>query len=377
MSQAREPSRNSQTNREDRRERLVEGERDGFAALLDDDRHRFHTIAFPMKEHRYRPDAAFARKFVSEAAIATDIPVSTFVETKPLVESPTPAIEYGLDATNPKHLEALQKLERGYEAVTSEPGFKSYLDVLSKLYTYSPRNVMLIFSQRPDATMVNSYDRWKESGRQVKKGSRGIQIFYPQHRFVDDVDPDTGDSVKRKMLVGFGIGSVFDVSDTDGPPIEPPTKTPATFGVSPEATQLDRKAASWGIGEGIIMEKRPSLMGERGRYSPIERRIVLSEELQDNDGKVKTLVHELAHYAAGDTAGWQGRSLSELIAEGTAYTVLQAAGIDTADYSFQYLKHFTDEPGAFKLAIPEIAKHSRKLITEFSSEDLSKMEEWA
>ena len=329
-----------------------------------------------MEDHRYRADAAFARKFAAEAAIATNIPVSPCVETQPLVEAPPPAVAYGLDATNPTHLEALQKLERGYEAVTSEPGFKSYLDVLSKLYTYSPRNVMLIFAQRPDATLVNSYDRWKASGRQVKKGSRGIQIFYPQHHFVDDVDPDTGDPVKRKALVGFGIGNVFDVSDTDGPPIEAPTKTPVTFGVSPEATELDHKASSWGIGEGIILEKRPSLMGERGRYSPLENRIVLSEELPDDDGKVKTLVHELAHYAAGDKAGWQGRSLSELIAEGTAYTVLQAAGIDTADYAFPYLRSFTDSPGAFKLAIPEIAKHSRKLITDFSSEDPSTMEEW-
>ena len=329
-----------------------------------------------MEDHRYRPDAAFARKFAAEAAIATDIPLSTFVETAPAVEAPPPAVAYGLDATNPKHLEALQKLERGYEAVTSEPGFKAYLDVLSKLYTYSPRNVMLIFSQRPDATLVNSYDRWKESGRQVKKGSRGIQIFYPQHRFVDEIDPNTGDPVKRKALVGFGIGTVFDVADTDGPPLEPPAKTPVTFGVSPQATELDRKAAAWGIGEGLTLEKRPSLFGERGRFHPDEKRIILSEELPDDDGKVKTLVHELAHYAAGDKAGWQGRSLRELIAEGTAYTVLQAAGIDTADYSFPYLRSFTDSPGAFKLAIPEIAKHSRKLITDFSSEDPSKMEEW-
>src|SRR5215207_3749563 len=146
-----------------------------------------------MEDHRYRP----------EAALATDISVSTCVETKPLVEAPPPAVAYGLDATNPKHLDALQKLERGYAAVTREPGFKAYLDVLAKLYTYSPRNVMLIFSQRPDATLVNSYDRWKESGRQVKKGSRGIQIFYPQHRVVDDLDPNTGDPVTRKALVGF------------------------------------------------------------------------------------------------------------------------------------------------------------------------------
>ena len=129
-----------------------------------------------MEDHRYRADAAFARKFAAEAAIATNIPVSPCVETQPLVEAPPPAVAYGLDATNPTHLEALQKLERGYEAVTREPGFKAYLDVLAKLYTYSPRNVMLIFAQRPDATLVNSYDRWKASGRQVKKGSRGIQI---------------------------------------------------------------------------------------------------------------------------------------------------------------------------------------------------------
>lgn len=38
---------------------------------------------------------------------------------------------------------------------------------------------MLVFAQMPDATAVTSYERRKTAGCQVKKGERGLKVFYP------------------------------------------------------------------------------------------------------------------------------------------------------------------------------------------------------
>ena len=84
-----------------------------------------------------------------------------------------------LGALSPRHREALAQLEAGYALACSNEGFQQYLQVVSHLYSYSPRNVMLIFAQMPTATMVNAYERWQDTGRQVKKGERGLKIFLP------------------------------------------------------------------------------------------------------------------------------------------------------------------------------------------------------
>ena len=275
---------------------------------------------------------------------------------------------------SPRHREALEKLEQGYARATSSEGFRAYLDVLSHLYQYSARNVMLIFAQKPDAKTVNSFDRWKASGRQVRRGERGLKIFFPMFRVVTLVNDD-GNEERRQVLTGFGLGTVFDISQTDGPPIEQPKAPEERFGVSSVTRLLDRKASAFAIGEGLRLEKRTA-PGARGGYDPDTRLIVLNEDLPDDDGKLKTLVHELAHHLAGDTAGDTGLSLKELIAEGTAYATLHAFGIDTGAYSLDYLKWFTREPDAMKIAMPQIALQTKRLIAAIAGEDPDQMEAW-
>ena len=201
---------------------------------------------------------------------------------------------------------------------------------------------MLIFAQRPDATFVNSYDRWQEAGRQVRRGETGIKFFFPMVQTVEVENETTGEPERQRVVTGFGIGNVFDVSQTDGPPLDPPQLPEDKFGTTAVARELDRRIASFLIGEGLRVEQKP-LTRVRGYYHPEKREVAINSTLAYDDGIVKTLAHEAAHYLAGDEGGWEGRPLREFIAEGAAYAALLAQGIDTSGYSLDYIKFWTRE----------------------------------
>ncbi|MCZ7579740.1 MAG: ArdC-like ssDNA-binding domain-containing protein [Fimbriimonadaceae bacterium] len=52
-----------------------------------------------------------------------------------------------------------------------------YLQAMAKFYRYSFYNCCLIAVQRPNATRVAGYKRWKEMGRHVRAGEKGIMIL--------------------------------------------------------------------------------------------------------------------------------------------------------------------------------------------------------
>lgn len=55
-----------------------------------------------------------------------------------------------------------------------------YLDTVALFHDYSFGNCMMIAVQLPIATFVAGFQRWKQLGRQVKKGEKG-KICYPGH----------------------------------------------------------------------------------------------------------------------------------------------------------------------------------------------------
>ena len=71
------------------------------------------------------------------------------------------------------------QLTASVEALVTSEDWRRMLDTASRFHQYSPANVLLILSQKPDATRVAGYKTWQSLGRQVKKGERGIGIFAP------------------------------------------------------------------------------------------------------------------------------------------------------------------------------------------------------
>jgi antirestriction protein ArdC len=101
----------------------------------------------------------------------------------------------------------MQQLEAGVEAIQTSEDFKRYLRTAAIFHAYSPNNVLLILSQRPDATRVAGYKTWQALGRQVKKGEKAISIFAPRPYRVTTED-ETGEEQSRLAQDHVGAGDV-------------------------------------------------------------------------------------------------------------------------------------------------------------------------
>lgn len=98
--------------------------------------------------------------------------------------------------------------------------FSDYMRWIGQLHTnYSCANTMLILSACPHATYVAGYRKWQALGRQVRYGQKGISILVPlRGPAVEAEDPFSDDPIVHRPLLGFGVGHVWDISQTDGAP---------------------------------------------------------------------------------------------------------------------------------------------------------------
>ena len=135
-------------------------------------------------------------------------------------------------AEKQKVQEITQKLEEGIKDVFESEKYKEYLTTMSKFHHYSFNNTMLIAMQKPDATLVASYQAWQKNfDRHVKRGEKGIRILAPAPYKVKEeqekTDPVTGELVLDKngmpvieeveiKIPAFRVVPVFDVSQTEG-----------------------------------------------------------------------------------------------------------------------------------------------------------------
>ena len=83
--------------------------------------------------------------------------------------------------TNRERLrEITDGIEQGIKELFESEKYMRYLSVMSRFHRYSVNNTMLIYMQKPDATLVAGYNKWKDQfERHVKKGEHGITIIAP------------------------------------------------------------------------------------------------------------------------------------------------------------------------------------------------------
>ena len=250
---------------------------------------------------------------------------------------------------------ALTTLEQGIDGILEGQAFADYLATMARFHTYSFGNVLLIKLQRPDSTRVAGYQRWKQLGRQVKRGEQGIKILVPHA--IRTTDLETGE--EQIIVRSFGLGTVFDVSQTEGRPLpEPP--------VTQEIRQAtDAGAALYGHLERFLADQGITVAQEEldrghGYYAPAERRIAIGSHLA-GDQRTKTLAHEAAHVVAehrGDTS----REDAETVAESAAFVVLHHYGIDTSSYTFAYVAGWAQQRQVVRRNLEAIQRTAHALI---------------
>jgi hypothetical protein len=248
--------------------------------------------------------------------------------------------------------EARRRLEAACEELRSSEGWQRFAKARALLRGYSLNNTLLILSQSPDASVVASYRRWAELGRQVRRGERALRVWAPSTR--RERDPASGE--EAEVVRTWVLVPVFDVSQTDGPPLpEPPRPAPLTG--SSHAHLLPNLER--GAGEaGYSVERRSELpRGTEGYVDHARRLIVLSDGLSAN-GQVAVLVHELAHVHGARYSKF-GRAGAEVVAETAAFVVLSGAGLDTRRQSVPYVAGWADaapkQMAAYAEAVHRIA----------------------
>ncbi len=156
--------------------------------------------------------------------------------------------------------EAIEKIESGDQ-------WRAWLDFARHLHRYSFNNLILIWAQRPTASAVAGYTTWQAMGRQVRRGEKAIRVMAPIIRRTEIQDEngrpqlDAGGRKQHKQrVVGFRPAPVFDVGQTDGPPLPEPDRPALLTGHAPDGL--------WDALVAEVMERGYRLM--RGPISELD-----------------------------------------------------------------------------------------------------------
>lgn len=290
----------------------------------------------------------------------------------------------------------VQRIDEGVKAVFESERYKEYLKFASKFTDYSARNTMLINMQRPDATLVAAYGKWKQLGRHINKGETGIAIFaptpYKTNEYIETQKPaydEYGNQLynedgTEKMetietpLTGMAFKTVyvFDVSQTDGKEIPEPVSE-LTGDV--DAARKDAIFTAIKNVTGIDVEFQDIKGGSKGDYSPASDTIVIKTGMSDAQ-TLKTVFHETAHKLLHDPKSEivtvkSPRNEKEVQAESVAFMVAEKFGIDTLEYSFPYIASWSEgkQLEQLKNVLQEIQSASKQISNAIESE-LMKMQ---
>ena len=214
-----------------------------------------------------------------------------------------------LMADKPTNRERLQQItagiEQGIKELFESEKYIRYLSVMSRFHRYSVNNTMLIYMQKPDATLVAGYNKWKNQfERHVKKGEHGITIIAPTpfKKKIEEqkLDPDTkapmldaeGKVIMEEREVEipmFRPVKVFDVSQTDGKPL-PELAASLSGNVQNYEVFMEalRRSAP------VPIEFEPMDANMDGYFSSDQQRIAIREGMSEVQ-TVSAAVHETAH----------------------------------------------------------------------------------
>ena len=283
--------------------------------------------------------------------------------------------------------EITDKLETGLKNLFNSEQYRTYLNTMAKFHNYSFNNTLLIAMQKPDASLVAGFHKWKnELGRTVKKGEKAIKILapapYKRKVMMTKIDPNThqpvydknGNPVKEEKEItvqAFKVASVFDVSQTEGREIP-------TIGVHELTGSVEQYSQFFEAVKKtspVLVDFEHIQTGARGYYHQVEKRIAIQFGMSEMQN-LKTLIHEIAHARLhaidrdNPPENPPDRYTKEVQAESVAYTVCQHYGLDTSDYSFGYIAGWSEgkDLPELKASLETIRTASHELITDIDRE---------
>lgn len=222
-------------------------------------------------------------------------------------------------------------IENGITTFTKSDVWKEYLNTMSKFHNYSFNNTILIYLQRPDATYVAGFQKWKKTfHRYVKKGEKGIRIFAPIIKKVTNEDTN-----ERETIYSFKTASVFDIKQTDGEPL--PEYINDSFKC--DVKNYNDFLQALKLISPVPIHIKPMNTSCHGLYDSTNEIIEIRDDLTELM-TIKTCLHEIAHAFLHNKKALNKqltRNIKETEAESVAYAVCRHYDLDTSEYSFPYL----------------------------------------
>lgn len=265
--------------------------------------------------------------------------------------------------------------------------YRNYLRTMSRFHNYSLNNQALIHLQRPDATFVAGYNRWRDKfSRHVLRGEKGITIIaptpYKKKIEQEKLDPDTklpildadGKIVTEEKEIEipmFRPVKVFDYAQTDGKPLPERVASPvANLTGSVENYEAFMEALR--RSSPVPVEFKPLSADMDGYFSPKSQSITLREGMSEVQ-TVSAAAHEIAHaklhnYGLQQAAErkHKSRNTEEVEAESISFMVCAYFGIETGANSFGYVATWSKnaELPEFRASLDTISKTANGIITD-------------
>ena len=265
--------------------------------------------------------------------------------------------------------------------------YRNYLRTMSRFHNYSLNNQALIHLQRPDATFVAGYNRWRDKfSRHVLRGEKGITIIaptpYKKKIEQEKLDPDTKLPIldadgkvmteeKEIEIPMFRPVKVFDYAQTDGKPLPERVASPvANLTGSVENYEAFMEALR--RSSPVPVEFKPLSADMDGYFSPKSQSITLREGMSEVQ-TVSAAVHEIAHaklhnygLQQAEAHKHKSRNTEEVEAESISFMVCAYFGIETGANSFGYVATWSKnaELPEFRASLDTISKTANGIITD-------------
>jgi len=288
-----------------------------------------------------------------------------------------PAVE--VEAGEKKIDAVMKQLKAGVEGIQNSSQFRLFLATMAKFHDYSIGNQILIMLQKPDATRIAGFNTWKDLGRWVKKGEKGIAILAPvmppkskvtcpgcgaeaprTARFCPECGHGLDIGVEIDQPRFFRVVHVFDLDQTEGDPL-PEFEVPVLTGEVNE--ELFARLLDLMKSRGVRVSFEPRLHLDpaiKGQYSRGEIWVRPDEPRAQ---QLKTLVHEIAHYYSEGVFRIP-RQDAETIAESAAYVVGAHYGFDTGVRSFPYVALWAQDKKVLDQNLSSIRRVAGTILDE-------------
>jgi antirestriction protein ArdC len=220
-------------------------------------------------------------------------------------------------------------------------------------------NVMLIASQKPNASYVAGFRTWNQLGRFVKKGEKGILILAPIVRRKAENEENRDEA--SASVAGFRAAYVFDVSQTEG------QELPHIGIVQGDPRGYRERLQSFADAQGISVEYSSEISPARGTSSGGHIKLLPGQSPAE---EFSTLAHELAHELLhrGDRRGITSRRIRETEAEATAFVVCHAIGLETGSAATDYIQIWNGDAQLLMESLSYVRRAASQMLAALTDE---------